>query len=582
MLGQPGHRDRVVTLTRRRALQAGATSGALALWPTAVLLDRHPDQPPEPLAATLVGTTLEATLTTARDTRTSLSSTLRKAPGDGYRRLRSGPGESLVVRDELARPRRGRAERRTGLGTLVQVSDLHITDAQHPMRFEYLNRINGIGHRPQEMLGVHGTIALVKRINAITGGPWTGRSVDLVMSTGDNTDNQSRNELEWLLGTLAGGVVRPDSGSTQGYDGVAASGHREFWNPASRASDAFKRRGFPHVPGLLRAATRPVRSPGLQVPWILTMGNHDDAVGGMVANRGYLDDWATGNRKIFSAHSDHALRLARVLAVPEPGDNVAALLATLARTGQTRRVAADPLRARATGAEYLRMLRDPRFEGAGPVGHGYDADADPARLYFSYPATDRVTVISLDSTNQAGGSHGSIGAGQLRWLEAELRAHTDRYVVVLSHHPCSGMDNLAPDPRARHERRHSGRAVAQALHRHPNVLAWVNGHTHRNRITPHRHDDPRRSFWEINSASHVDAPQQARLIEVANNGDGTVSLLTTMLDADAPLVPSPDDLSTAGLASYYRELAFNDAHKDRSGRRSDRNTELLLVDPLPQ
>lgn len=527
--------------------------------------------------ATLAGTTLESTVTAAR---TSLNTTLRRAPGDGYRHLRSGPGETAMARDDLALPRRGRADRRTGLATLVQVSDLHITDAQHPLRFEYLDRINGIGHRPQEMLGVHGTIALVNRINAVKGGPWTGRPLDAVVSTGDNTDNQSRNELEWLLGTLAGGVIRPDSGSTEGYDGVAASGCREYWNPSSRKIDNYKRRGFPTVPGLLRAATRPVRSPGLDVPWILTMGNHDDVVGGMVRNRGYLDDWALGTRKVFSAHTGDALHLARVLAVPAATDDIRSILGALRRSGQTRKVEPDRARARVSGAAYLRMLRDPRYVGAGPVGHGYAADADPEKLYFAYAASEQVTVISLDTTNQAGGANGSIGAGQLRWLESALRAHTDRYVIVLSHHPSTAMDNLARDPRAPYDRRYNGKALTAALHRHPNVLAWMNGHTHRNRITARRHDDPRRSFWEINSASHVDAPQQARLLEVAKNGDGTVSLLTTMLDADAPLVPSPDDLSAAGLASYYRELAFNDAKDDRSGMRRDRNAELLLRDPL--
>lgn len=567
----------MVTISRRRVLQAGATSSALAIWPTAVLLDRSAEPPRTPPQAVLAGTTLEATLTTVG---TTLDATLHRPRGDGYRRLKTAPGESAVLRDGLARARRGRADQRTGVGSLVQVSDLHITDAQHPLRFEYLDRINKIGHRPQETLGLHGAAALIARINAISGGPFTGRPLDAVVSTGDNTDNQSRNELAWLLGALAGGRVRPGSGSPDGYEGVASSGEREYWNPGSAKVDDYKRRGFPHVPGLLAAATRTVELPGLKVPWVLTMGNHDDVVGGMVRNREYLDEWAVGARKIFSAHSDTAVQLSRVLAAPSASDDIRSLLATLARSGHTRAVTADPDRAPVSGAEYLRMLRDPRYVGAGPVGHGYGTDADPDRLYFSYDASEAVTVISLDSTNQAGGSAGSIGAEQLRWLERRLTALADRYVVVLSHHPSTAMDNLAPDPRSPREARHDGADLLRVLHRHPNVLAWLNGHAHRNRITPHRHADPRRSFWEINSASHVDSPQQARLIEVATNGDGTVSLFTTMLDADAPLVATPDDLTSAGLASYYRELAFNDSLHDRSGLRRDRNTELLLADPL--
>lgn len=567
----------MATLSRRRAVQAGVTSSALAIWPTAVLLDRPSARATTPPQATVAGTTLERTVRTVG---TSLQSTVQPTKAGTYRRLRSGPGDELVVRDALATPRRRRADRRTAIATLVQVSDLHVTDAQHPLRFEYLNRINGIGHRAQEFLGVHGTIALVNRINGITAGPWTGRPVDAVVSTGDNTDNQSRNELEWLLGVLAGGVVTPDSGARGVYEGVAASGHREYWNPTSTRSDDFKRRGFAHVPGILAAATQPVRSPGLAFPWLLTMGNHDDIAGGMLGNRRYLEDWAVGSRKIFSAHSGDALALARVLSVPEASDDIRSLLSSVARSGQTRRVTSDVGRAPMTGAEYQRLMQDPRFTGAGPAGHGYDRDSPPDQLYFSYVASEGVAVISLDTTNQAGGASGSVGTRQLAWLEATLKRLSDHYVVVLSHHPSRSMTNLAPDPRTPGEQRHDGEEVLAALHRHANVVAWLNGHAHRNRITPRRHENPRRSFWEINSASHVDSPQQARLIEVATNGDGTISLFTTMLDADAPLVPSPDDLSTAGLASYYRELAFNDSPYDRTGRPKDRNTELLLVDPL--
>lgn len=554
----------MVTLSRRRALQAGVTStGALAIWPAAVLLGSPPPAAPRSRA----GTTLE--------------STIRPAGGPGYRRLGAGPGEQVVVRFELAEPRRGREDRREAAGVLVQVSDLHLTDPQNPMRFEYVDRLARNSHRPQELLGCQGTVALVRRINGLERGPWTGRRVDAVVSTGDNTDNQSLNELEWLLGVLAGGLVQPNSGAPDGFEGVAASGLAEYWQPGSPQPDDYKRRGFPMVPGLVEAATRPFVSPGLEVPWLLTMGNHDTVSNGSLGNRRAYEDWALGDRKVFSARNDAAYQLAAVLARPAAGDDVTDLLAQIARRGSTRSVQSDPARRPFTGEDYVRLLHQVRFTGAGPVGHGYAPDAGADRLFWSYDVTDRVTVISLDTTNQAGGARGSVGAAQLAWLAATLAGLADRYVVVLSHHPSHDLDNLAPDPRAPREQRYGADALLKVLHGHPQVVAWVNGHTHRNEITPHRHADPRRSFWEINSASHVDAPQQARVVELARNRDGTVSLFTTMLDADSPTTVPYDDLSLDGLGSLYREIAFNDpTYKERSGRGRDRNTELLLADPL--
>jgi hypothetical protein len=98
-------------------------------------------------------------------------------------------------------------------------------------------------------------------------------------------------------------------------------------------------------------------------------------------------------------------------------------------------------------------------------------------------------------------------------------------------------------------------------------------------ITPHRHATPGRSFWEINTAAHVDYPQHARVIEVADNGDGTLSLFTTLLEADAPYQADYDDRSDTALASLCREITYNDIHSRTNplGTPLDRNTELLVA-----
>jgi len=545
-------------------IQAGAVSaGSLAVWPTAVLLS-------DPLLSVVgsgPGTTLEVTFA--------------RSAKHGYSRLTEAAPWRTVVRAELAIGRRGREDRRVGLGTVVQVSDLHVTDVQNPMRFEYLDRFNSTGHRPQELLNVQGTAALVRRINALTGGPATGRAVDVVMSTGDNTDNQSGNELEWLLTLLAGGTVHPESGARDQFEGVATSGLDEYWQPDSEALDRYKRLGFPYVPDLVAASTAPFESAGLEVPWLLTMGNHDVVANGMLENLHYVQDWSTGARKVYSAHCDATLQLAARLDAVKAGDDVSTLIETVARAGQTRPVQADARRLPYSGAEFVRLLHEDRFTGAGPVGHGYDLHTGSDRLYYSRRIAPRVVAISLDSTNQAGGIDGSIGRTQRDWLLRALAEAADDYVLVFSHHPSWAFDNTAPDPRTPDDDRFNGSQLAGILHDHPQVLAWVNGHSHNNKILPHWHPDPRRSFWEINSASHVDAPQQARMIEVAGNADGTVSLFTTMIDSDAPAQTSYDDLSVGSMASLYRELAHNDPSRmDRSGTVRDRNAELLLADPL--
>ena len=125
------------------------------------------------------------------------------------------------------------------------------------------------------------------------------------------------------------------------------------------------------------------------------------------------------------------------------------------------------------------------------------------------------------------------------------------------------------------------------------MIAYVAGHTHANRVDFYR-GRKGRGFWQINTASHIDWPQQSRLIEVMDNRDGTLSLFGTILDSAAPAAaPAPGTdalgLSTPQLASLGRTLSVNDPQREglegsggdapKLGRRADRNVELLVRDP---
>lgn len=120
------------------------------------------------------------------------------------------------------------------------------------------------------------------------------------------------------------------------------------------------------------------------------------------------------------------------------------------------------------------------------------------------------------------------------------------------------------------------------LLRHPNVVAWVNGHTHINTVTPHARDDGTGGFWELTTASCIDYPQQQQVVEVVDNRDGTLSIFTTAVDHAAPAQWN-GELTPIGLASLSRELSANDWVENpamRVGSELDRNTELLLPAPF--
>ncbi|MFD9000352.1 TIGR03767 family metallophosphoesterase [Streptomyces sp. NPDC059582] len=510
---------------------------------------------------------------------TTLATVAAARTSSNYRRLGDGPGWQRVVRDDLAAPKAGRAERRTALAAFVQLTDLHLIDSQHPLRLEFFRSADVARWRPHEALTVHGAVSLVERVNALRGAPVTGSPLHFAMTTGDNTDNNARTELEWFLTVMSGGRITPDSGDPRHYEGVQNSGLKLYWQPDHAVRDADKQRGFPHLEGFLAAATRELHSPGLNLPWYSTVGNHDALPLGCYAHGDpYLAEYAVGGKKLMTLAPAEVEKLERTISQAKDPKGVAFRDLLKAHTRDMRSVTPDERRAPYTPADYLKAHLDAAHTGPGPVGHGYSsANLLAGTQYYSFRIADDVLGISLDTTDPGGHYNGSIGTAQLKWLERTLRDNEGSYAIVFSHHTSGTMSNTRPDPARPHEARHGGAEVVSLLGRHRSVLAWVNGHIHKNVITSHT-SSAGHSFWEISTASHVDHPQLARVVELADNKDGTLSLFTTLIESAAPHRTDFTDLSQTGLAALYRELAFNTpgARADKAGEARDRNTELLL------
>ena len=183
-------------------------------------------------------------------------------------------------------------------------------------------------------------------------------------------------------------------------------------------------------------------------------------------------------------------------------------------------------------------------------------------------------MISIDTVSEGGvigpSADGNIDDPQFKWLEGELKAVTkaDELVILFSHHaipslttavpdeaapPCAGPQDphghdVNPgcdlDPRVS-EPIHLGDDVEQLLFEHPHVIAWIAGHSHVNSIEAHANPGHPGGFWSIRVAAEADWPQQARLVELFDNRDGTLSLFGTIVDqASAPAAPAPGPASS--------------------------------------
>ena len=572
--------------------------------------------------------------------RTTLDQTIGLTASGGLRVPAAAAGAPFAVRSAVpAGVRAGRASSRRSLAFFAQLTDAQLADEMSPARLEFLRPTTpflGLS-RPHEALGPQTFDQAVRNVNAnalsrVPDAAGRRARLEFAIVTGDLSDNHQHNEVGWGVRLLEGGRIDPFSGARIGpgnrcpgaprrvvrklqgavaarrYTGVQDRDDRRRREPEARSgfydpdapSGAFA--ALPRYPHLLERAQRPFRAEGLGVPWYATRGNHDAFAQGFVAGRRSAAI-ATGCRKVMPGGRPPA-----VARVAEGWEAMRRLL----RRGRFEWVPPDPRRRFLSPHAFKRLHgRADRGHGFGMVAPGERRRSRGAASYYAWLQTPGLRFIALDTIAEGGGSTGNLDHPQYLWLRRQLAQarRRDQLVVAYGHHSLETMRNPRPDERAgpcgparlgcdQDPRRSTpvhlgqhGRASLRSLFlRFPNVILFVTGHVHYNRVVP---NFGRRGngFWQVTTASHMSYPQQTRLIELMDNGDGTLSIFGTVLDTAAPIGVPPAGtpataMSPAQLASISRLLAANVGGAPRAavataagGAQPAGNVELVMRDP---
>lgn len=557
---------------------------------------------------------------------TTEQATIVGDPGQPFSPLRVGPGWPRVVRQELATGDEQRARRRGSLLYFAALDELHYVDEESPARVELLDITSSpftsawFPFEAFRAFSIDRTIRTVNRFVPASPHEQAGgrrARMALALTTGDSADNQQVNEVSGYVRLLEGGTLDPNSGvptTTPCPAGPVPAGEAARYTGVQdyddyTETDAFydpdlpvgRWRAWPRYPGLMDRAQRPFAAAGLDVPSYVTVGNHDRLSQGNQWTNAAFELVATGCAKPFGP-------------TPESAPSATVLDTSPA---QIAAVPPDPGR-RSVDLRGFKALhatgRQPDAHGFGYVDPAEERASNGAATYYSWSPRPGLRLIALSTLSEGGvtgrSDKGNIDDPQFRWLQGQLAAaqlNRER-VILFGHHPIGSLtsdvpDEVAPpctagpqrdpnpgcdmDPRSSSPV-HTGADLQQLLLDSPNVIALVAGHTTKLRITPFRRSDGRGGFWQIESGSVSDWPAQARLLELMDNRDGTLSIFATMVDqAGPPGIPASGSAAAAfsdqTVAGVARALAFNDPQggsAEAVGAPKDRNVELLLPDPL--
>lgn len=449
------------------------------------------------------------------------------------------PGQPWVEHEALAPGYTGpTAGERRSLLYFWHSTDPQLIDEESPIRFAGVTTAPaGSTYRPQGHLTTQVYESMVRSVRRIS--ETSGRPFDFAFISGDFTDGGQKNEVQWALDILNGGVVHPDSGKDN--------------DP---------------VPGPANDFTDPFWSRGIGVPWYMAIGNHETLYTGVfeaidsVQNAAVGDDVFAVSTDIPGVDAIEGLTNGYRDASTPTGEVVTE--GTLP-PDEDRRILELP--------ELLEMIRD---AGGRPAGHGLaSTDVEQGVGYFSFrPLPDkpiRFVVLNTLSSNPAHAS-GAIGEKQFEWLKRELAAAKEagELVIVGGHHRTGDFTVLSEI---------GGGDVKDLLASYENVILYLVGHAHTNGI---RKVDPgdKRGYWELMCASTVDYPMQSRILEVVYDGDGYLSVYVTNVSQNAPM-GSPAHVARELAAGRKNFLPIDDDVR-KSWRNQLEATNLLLRYNIPE
>ena len=438
------------------------------------------------------------------------------------------------VRDPLA----------TTLLTFFSMSDIHLTDKESPAQCIYYGYEAG----PLSNISAYSAIILyttqvldaaVQTINALH----KTTPFDFGIALGDACNNNQYNELRWYVDVIDGKKITPSSGAHKGAKTI------DYQKPYQAA-------------GLDKS-----------ISWYQAIGNHDQFWTGCLRPDDYIKKTIVGSTILnlgdtsatYAGLSQRGFYMGVVDGTTPYGNIID--VGPIDYYEKPPKIAADSKRYSLSIRNWMGSFVKTT---SNPVGHGVTKETlRGGRLCYSFhPKGDiPLKVIVLDDTDKAGSANGALDYQRYDWLVGELDAGeaAGELMIICAHIPIRPYTlNQSPEnnpvqnplvplmPMFASYSMISEETLLQKLWSYQNLIMWVSGHVHRNAVTPQPPDasspyvgDLTHGFWEVETPSTRDFPQEFRKFELVRNSDKTVSIFA--LDVD----PAPTPSSPAWISRSY-------------------------------
>jgi metallophosphoesterase (TIGR03768 family) len=424
------------------------------------------------------------------------------------------------------------------------MSDIHITDKESPAQGVFFGYKGGIitAYSGTMLYTTQTLDAAVQTVNALN----KQNHFDFGISLGDASNNTQYNELRWYIDVLDGKNINPDSGVKD--DPVLG--------PYNDYQDEYKAAGLDKT-----------------IPWYQAIGNHDQLWEGAAPVNDYVRSiytsqniLALGNISQPGAMDKRDFFMGAFNGATPDGDVIDAGPVTGFTTPPT--VTADPDRRSLSRKEWISEFFN---TSSSPQGHGFSqSNASTGLACYTFEPVSNIPlrVIVLDDTqksedldpNNQGYAHATLDQERYSWLVSELdKGQAEGKLMIIAAHEPIVVEQGSSIYSWWSNAYVSGKDMIAKLHEYPNLMLWIAGHRHGNTVTAFKSPDasrPELGFWEVETSSLREFPQQFRTFEIIRNSDNTISIFTTDVD------PAVKDGSMAALSRSYA-IAANELFNNK-------------------